>query len=88
MLQSTAFSLVAVPPAAPVTVTSWPVVGTGKLVEPGPMTKLAKLGEPVKGALLELPQAGAASKNTLSSTTFDSKFVRSEERRVGKECSS
>ncbi len=39
------------------------------------MTKLAKLGEPVKGALLELPQAGATSKNTLSNTTFVSRFV-------------
>lgn len=38
------------------------------------MTKLAKLGEPVKGALLELPQAGATSKNTLSSKTLVNRF--------------
>ena len=74
LLQSTACSLVAVPAGAPVTVTSRPVVGIAKLVEPGPMTKLAKLGEPVNGALPELPQAGATSKNTLSSTTLVNRF--------------
>src|SRR3569833_4620882 len=61
-------------PGATITVTSCPVVGIAKLVERGPITKLAKLGEPAKGALPELPQLGAVSNTTLTSTTLLRRF--------------